>query len=299
MQAKLENKEQPVPVLSQVEQPVVSRLTGLSVPLSIPLMPKLDFKPMNEFLDKQPSNVMKQVGDQGGGETHLHVFTVINKDGVCVMPMVSFEVAVFALSVFLSSSDMGSSESVADFLKLTETFFGLFIALIGVVSITTPGGELVMLCCVSDINDIILRTWFLLFLLVLCMRAVFEMHSDRHERWLRLLQVACVLFVADCFVIHQLVCHQVPSTDPEDRWRASAMYIWASCIFYLVFRIESYLDASPNPSRFESFRKIGRSEDTGFYAGNSRYRFPSSDGSVDICDVDDEDEEFGYKAKNK
>jgi len=44
-------------------------------------------------------------------------------------------------------------------------------------------------------------------LLTLSVKAIFEARPDRHERWLRLLQVACVLFVADCFILQQRVCY--------------------------------------------------------------------------------------------
>ena len=71
----------------------------------------------------------------------------------------------------------------------------------------TPGGELAMLCCVDPYNDLLLRTWAIMGLLTLCVKAIFEARPDRHERWLRLLQVACVLFVADCFILQQRVCY--------------------------------------------------------------------------------------------
>ena len=70
----------------------------------------------------------------------------INKDHVCKLPMVSFEVAVLALAVFLTPQGVNSAD---DFLSLTGKFFGIFCLLICAVSVLTPGGELVMLCCVD------------------------------------------------------------------------------------------------------------------------------------------------------
>ena len=45
----------------------------------------------------------------------------------------------------------------------------------------------------------------MMFLLVLSFKAIFEANPDRYERWLRLLQIACSLFVVDCFVLQQQV----------------------------------------------------------------------------------------------
>lgn len=286
MQAKLEMRQVP-----QVAQPQASSsldsLTALKERLASSI-PKLDFKPS----DTASSLLNKLHPDSTGGDTGHTLFHVINENGVCVMPMLSFEVAVLALSIFLSDLDF----AVADFLKLTEKFFGIFIALIGAVSVATPGGELVMLCCVHQVNDLVLRSWFMLFMLVLCVRAVFENTPDRHERWLRLLQVACTLFVADCFVLHQHVCHdeppQVHATSSGDNMRNSAMYIWAGCIFFLVFKIEEYLDGGDSNTGDKWKRWNTQVPSRG------RYRF-DSDNSVDICDVDDDEEENGYKSKSK
>jgi hypothetical protein len=138
----------------------------------------------------------------------------------------------------------------------------------------------------------------MLFMLVLCVRAIFEGFPEKHERWLRLLQVACTLFVADCFVLHQHVCHSPPVTSPNELWRASAMYIWASCIFYLVYKIEDYLDTPVNS--WEKWRKWNaNAPQASSSKSNNRYRF-DSDNSVDICEVDDdEEEESAYKSKSK
>ena len=54
-------------------------------------------------------------------------------------------------------------------------------------------------------NDMFLRSWSMMFLVVLSFKAIFESNPERYERWLRLLQVACFFFVVDCFVLQQQV----------------------------------------------------------------------------------------------
>ena len=80
------------------------------------------------------------------GQTGVHVALTeqINRDGACKLPMVSFEIAVLALAIFLTPQGINST---SDFLLLSGRFFGVFCFLICLVSLMTPGGELVMLCC--------------------------------------------------------------------------------------------------------------------------------------------------------
>jgi hypothetical protein len=131
-------------------------------------VPKLDFKPLSGGIQSYSSKIQSSPSllsklnpslnhDLGAssGDKDKSLFEMINTNGVCVMPMLSFEVAVFALTIFLSELDF----ELVDFLKITEKFFGIYIALIGAVSVATPGGELVMLCCVHEVNDLVLRTW--------------------------------------------------------------------------------------------------------------------------------------------
>jgi len=128
-----------------------------------------------------------RVGDTG--PTTVTLSQQINGGGACKLPMISFEVAVLALAVFFSPS--GISADLTEFLLLSDKFFGTFCALAAAVSVATPGGELVMLCCVEKWNDLFMRTWALLFVLVLCFKAVLndegnhqtnsdDEHGDEH-----------------------------------------------------------------------------------------------------------------------
>jgi len=54
---------------------------------------------------------------------------------------------------------------------------------------------------------------------------VLEERPEKHERWLRLLQVACGLFVADCFVLQQRVCYSPTygAAGPAELWKSTIM----------------------------------------------------------------------------
>jgi hypothetical protein len=113
---------------------------------------------------------------------------------------------------------------------------GVFCGLVAAVSVATPGGELVMLCCVDPLNDLLLRAWAAMGLLVLSFKAVVESRPDKHERWLRLLQIACVLFVADCFVLQQRVCHSASygRGGPAEVRRPNASFLHFSFLLFFL-----------------------------------------------------------------
>merc|ERR1719197_1064491 len=101
-----------------------------------------------------------------------------------------------------------------------------------------------MLCCVDYANDMFLRSWSMMFLVVLSFKAIFESNPERYERWLRLLQVACFFFVVDCFVLQQQICHSSTygaNTGSAELWRSTGMYAWAGGMFYVINRIDIYL----------------------------------------------------------
>mmetsp|Transcript_15768 Transcript_15768/g.36740 ORF Transcript_15768/g.36740 Transcript_15768/m.36740 type:complete len:146 (-) Transcript_15768:649-1086(-) len=101
---------------------------------------------------------------------------------------------------------------------------------------------MIIMCCYTQMNAVIVKTWYLVVLAIICIMAVLESKPEKHERCLRLVQIGCALFVMDCFYLQQRSC-ALPDYGMHlsDFWQSSAMYLWGTAVFYTCFRIESHV----------------------------------------------------------
>jgi len=161
----------------------------------------------------------------------------------CMLPMFSFQIAIFALAVFLTTArEANFPPNTHEFLTFSFKLFGLNSMMLAAISIFTPGAELIILCCVHRMNVLLVKTWYLVVLAVICIMAVLESKPERHERCLRLVQIGCALFVMDCFYLQRRSC-ALPDygLHPSDFWQSSAMYLWGCAVFYMCHRIEGHV----------------------------------------------------------